>query len=370
MSSSLSRFKRESFENVSPQNGASKVSRAVLVAGGAGFIGSCFAHQRLATTDDIIITLDKLTYAGIRESLPPTSSRHHFVQGDIGDIDLVRELLERFRPEQIVNFAAESHVDRSIHGPRDFIDTNVLKTFDLMDTVLRWWMQLSEGSRKYFRFLQVSTDEVYGSAAEGVSFHENSPYDPSSPYSASKAASDHIARSLYRTYGFPSLLTNCSNNFGPRQFPEKLIPLMLLNALEGNRLPVYGDGCQIRDWLYVEDHCRALDVILAHGHVGDRYNISGNCERTNLEVVHLICDLLDTIVGPQNGSRRRTLIEFVDDRPGHDRRYSVDCSKLQRELGWTPMESLESALPKTIVWYTENQNWLDAASTRNALGNG
>ncbi|WP_199193320.1 dTDP-glucose 4,6-dehydratase [Blastopirellula marina] len=332
--------------------------KTILVTGGAGFIGGCFVRQMLDRTGYRVITLDKLTYAGIRESIPSDSDRHVFAQGDIGDTGLVHQLLAKYEPFAVVNFAAESHVDRSIDGPRQFVETNVLKTFDLLHTTHQWWKGLTDDVKAKFRFLHVSTDEVYGSADDGGKFTETTPYSPNSPYSASKAASDFFVRAMQHTYGFPTLTTNCSNNYGPYQFPEKLIPLMILNALSGKPLPVYGDGKNIRDWLYVEDHCTAIATVLEKGRLGETYNVGGNSERTNLDIVHTICDSLDAISPMEDGSSRRNLIKFVTDRPGHDRRYAIDCSKLTSELGWEPQETLETGMSKTIRWYLDNPEWL------------
>jgi len=340
--------------------------KSILVTGGAGFIGGCFVRRLVDASTYRIVTLDKLTYAGVRESIPPKSDRHIFVHGDIGDTKLVGELLDAYEPEAIVNFAAESHVDRSIDGPRLFVETNVLKTFDLLNTTLNWWRELSDFKRSAFRFLHVSTDEVYGSASDGKLFLEDSPYQPNSPYAASKAAADFFVRAMHRTYGLPALTTNCSNNYGPFQFPEKLIPLMIYNALEGRPLPVYGDGLNIRDWLYVEDHCRAIEAVLERGLVGETYNIGGNCERTNLDIVYTICDSLDQLRPRANRESRRSLIRFVSDRPGHDRRYAIDSTKISTELGWSAEESLESGMRKTIRWYLDHPEWIDLTQKRHS----
>lgn len=334
---------------------------SILVTGGAGFIGSNFVRQWLAEESSPLVNLDKLTYAGNLDSLAGVleNPRHAFVEGDIGDGLLVSELLAEHRPRAVVHFAAESHVDRSIDGPATFVETNVLGTFRILEASRRYWAELPEPRRSRFRFLHVSTDEVYGSLGAMGKFTEQTPYAPNSPYSASKAAADHFARAYRHTYGLPVLVTNCSNNYGPYQFPEKLIPLMVLNALEGKPLPVYGDGQQIRDWLYVEDHCRALRAVLDRGGVGEVYNIGGNCERTNLEVVRAICTLVDELRGESRESRVDGLICFVADRPGHDRRYAIDSGKIQRELGWQPRETFESGLRRTVQWYLDQQSWVE-----------
>ncbi|MBW1927334.1 MAG: dTDP-glucose 4,6-dehydratase, partial [Deltaproteobacteria bacterium] len=284
--------------------------------------------------------------------------------GNIGDRKLVRDMLEEYRPHAILNFAAESHVDRSIDGPEDFIQTNILGTFHLLEETRRYWGGLSSDEKRDFRFLHVSTDEVYGSLGqEDPAFKEDTPYAPNSPYSASKAASDHLVRAYHHTYGLPVLTTNCSNNYGPRQFPEKLIPLVILNATKGKRLPIYGDGLNIRDWLYVEDHCEALEVVLEKGRVGQTYNIGGKCEKTNLDLVRTVCRLLDEMLPESLYKPHESLITFVKDRPGHDRRYAIDCSKIERELGWYPKESLETGLRKTIEWYLGNPEWIKSVQT-------
>ena len=338
--------------------------KTILVTGGAGFIGGCFVRQMLGLSNYRVITLDKLTYAGVRESIPEDSDSHVFVHGDIGDVELIKKLLAEYSPSAVVNFAAESHVDRSIDGPREFVETNVLKTFDLLNTTYHWWKDLEADTKDSFRFLHVSTDEVYGSADDGSKFKETTPYAPNSPYSASKAASDFFVRAMQHTFGFPTLTTNCSNNYGPYQFPEKLIPLMVLNALAGKPLPVYGDGMNIRDWLYVEDHCSAIATVLEKGRVGETYNVGGNSERTNIDIVHIICDSLDAITPLESGKSRRELITFVKDRPGHDRRYAIDCSKLSSELGWEPQETLETGMEKTIRWYLDNTDWLEVVKAK------
>ncbi|MEW6663479.1 MAG: dTDP-glucose 4,6-dehydratase [Bacillota bacterium] len=330
-----------------------------LLTGGAGFIGSNFVRHLLGLDGVRIINLDKLTYAGNLESLAGVmdNPRHVFIQGDIGDRALVGELLAKYRPVAVVNLAAESHVDRSIDGPGEFIQTNIVGTFELLEAVRGYWQGLKGEDREGFRFLHISTDEVYGSLGPGGYFTEDSPYDPSSPYSASKAASDHLVRAYYRTYGLPAMITNCSNNYGPCQFPEKLIPLMVIKAIKGEALPVYGDGQNVRDWLYVEDHCRALELVLERGKPGASYNIGGNQEMTNLAVVGSICVLLDAMRPRPDGRRYREQIAFVKDRPGHDQRYAIDASKMKRELGWQPVERFASGLRKTVRWYLDNETW-------------
>lgn len=334
--------------------------RTFLVTGGAGFIGSCFVRQLLTDTDNRVVNLDILTYAGNPESIPnPDSQRYELVVGDIGDADLVSSLLEKHQPDYIVNFAAESHVDRSIDGPEAFINTNVLGTFRLLDATHKWWKTLADDARQAFRFLHVSTDEVYGSLGDEGAFLETTPYAPNSPYSASKAASDHLVRAWHHTFGMPVLTTNCSNNYGPYQFPEKLIPLISINAMAGKPLPIYGDGLNVRDWLFVDDHCSAIRAVLAGGRVGEVYNVGGNSERTNLVVVHTLCDLLDELKPREDGQSYREQITFVTDRPGHDRRYAIDCSKLMNELGWKPTESFETGMRKTMEWYLANSEWVE-----------
>ena len=333
----------------------------ILVTGGAGFIGTNFVLDWVREAGSPVVNLDKLSYAGNMESLAPLAAdpRHIFVQGDIGDGSLVAGLLETHRPRAVVNFAAESHVDRSIHGPRDFIQTNIVGTFEMLESVRGYWNALDENARNAFRFLHVSTDEVYGSLKKGdPAFTELNRYEPNSPYSASKAASDHLVRAYHHTYGLPVLTTNCSNNYGPLQFPEKLIPLMIVNALAGKPLPVYGDGQQIRDWLYVGDHCSAIRRVLEAGSVGEVYNIGGWNEKPNIEIVHTVCDLLDGIRPRADGQSYRTQITTVTDRPGHDRRYAIDAGKIERELGWRPAETFETGIRKTVRWYLENQPWV------------
>jgi dTDP-glucose 4,6-dehydratase len=331
-----------------------------LVTGGAGFIGSNFVSQCLAEEEHLrIINVDKLTYAGNHESLTAVTGNpnHLFVHGDIGNQDLINELLSKYRPCAIVNFAAESHVDRSIDGPAEFIQTNLVGTFRLLEAARFYLHGLNADNRWRFRFLHVSTDEVYGSLGATGRFTEEDPYRPTSPYSASKAASDHLVRAWNHTYGLPVLITNCSNNYGPYQFPEKLFPLMILKALAGEPLPVYGDGQNVRDWLYVEDHCRGIRAVLRRGRPGETYNIGGHSEKTNLEVVRAICSLLDELVPASPAVPHASLITFVQDRPGHDRRYAIDPTKIERELGWAAKETFETGLRKTILWYLGNQQW-------------
>ncbi len=332
----------------------------ILVTGGAGFIGSNFVLDWIGATGEAVLNLDKLTYAGNLANLAGLAGdeRHRFVRGDIGDRALLDRLLAEHRPRAVVHFAAESHVDRSIHGPAPFIATNVVGTFELLEAARGHWQSLEPAARSAFRFLHVSTDEVYGSLGESdPPFTESTPYAPSSPYSASKAASDHLVRAYHHTYGFPAVTTNCSNNYGPYQFPEKLVPLVISNALEGRALPVYGDGRQVRDWLHVADHCEAIRVALEAGRPGETYNIGGNAERRNLDVVHGICDALQQ-ERPRPGGYR-SLIEFVADRPGHDRRYAMDIGKIRRELGWAPRETFESGLAKTVRWYLGHGDWVE-----------
>jgi dTDP-glucose 4,6-dehydratase len=333
----------------------------ILVTGGAGFIGSNFVLDWLAHADEAIVNLDLLTYAGNLENLASLAGNpgHRFVKGDIADFDLVSGLLAADRPRAIVNFAAESHVDRSIHGPEDFIQTNIVGTFRLLEAVRAYWNGLDEAGKVAFRFLHVSTDEVYGSLQIGEpAFREDRRYEPNSPYSASKAASDHLVRAYHHTYGLPVLTTNCSNNYGPYHFPEKLIPLVIHNALAGQPLPIYGDGQQIRDWLYVKDHCSAIRSVLEAGRVGETYNIGGCNEKPNLEVVHTLCALLDELKPRADGKPYQEQITYVKDRPGHDRRYAIDAAKIARELGWTPAETFESGMRKTVQWYLGNQDWV------------
>jgi dTDP-glucose 4,6-dehydratase len=335
----------------------------ILVTGGAGFIGSNFVLDWLAQSDEKIVNLDKLTYAGNLQnlSLLADDSRHVFVRGDIGDIDLVSQLLTQYQPRAIINFAAESHVDRSIYGPEDFVQTNILGTFRLLEAVRVYWNGLEAAAKQSFRFLHVSTDEVYGSLNQNESaFTEEHRYEPNSPYSASKASSDHLVRAYHHTYGLPVLTTNCSNNYGPFQFPEKLIPLMIVNALAGKSLPVYGDGLQVRDWLYVADHCTAIRRVLEAGNPGETYNIGGWNEKPNIEIVQTICSLLEELYP---GSTFHNLITYVKDRPGHDRRYAINAMKIERELNWKPAETFETGIRKTIQWYLNNQRWIADVQT-------
>ncbi len=339
----------------------------ILVTGGAGFIGGNFVLDWLANSAaEGVVNLDKITYAGNLATLKSleNDSRHVFVQGDIGDYELVLSLLKKHQIRAVVNFAAESHVDRSIHGPGDFIQTNVVGTFNLLEAVRAYWSDLSDSDKTEFRFLHVSTDEVYGSLSPtDPAFSETNPYEPNSPYSASKAASDHLVRAWHHTYGLPVLTTNCSNNYGPYHFPEKLIPLVILNALAGKPLPIYGDGQQIRDWLYVKDHCSAIRRVLEAGKLGETYNVGGWNEKPNLDVVYTICSVLDQLrpkagaAGAEN--KYASQITYVKDRPGHDRRYAIDASKLERELGWKPSETFETGIQKTVQWYLDNQEWTE-----------
>ncbi|RYF02307.1 MAG: dTDP-glucose 4,6-dehydratase [Comamonadaceae bacterium] len=333
----------------------------ILVTGGAGFIGANFVLDWLASGDEPVINLDKLTYAGNLETLASLNgdARHHFVQGDIGDSALVARLLAEHRPRAVVNFAAESHVDRSIHGPEDFIQTNVLGTFRLLEAVRAYWSTLAAQEQSAFRFLHVSTDEVYGSLSKtDPAFTEDNTFEPNSPYSASKAASDHLVRAWHHTYGLPVLTTNCSNNYGPYHFPEKLIPLMIVNALAGKPLPVYGDGMQIRDWLYVKDHCSAIRRVLEAGRLGETYNVGGWNEKPNIDIVHTVCALLDELSPRADGQPYKQQITYVTDRPGHDRRYAIDARKLERELGWKPAETFDTGIRKTVQWYLSNAEWV------------
>jgi dTDP-glucose 4,6-dehydratase len=345
-----------------------------LVTGGAGFIGSCFVRQAVQERCARIVNLDKLTYAGNLQSLAPVGAAgqgnplHLFIQGDIGDSERIGQLLRTYHPSAVINFAAESHVDRSIDGPRQFLLTNVVGTFDLLAATRAYWETLSGSARDSFRFLHVSTDEVYGSLGPTGLFTETTAYSPNSPYSASKAASDHFVRAFHHTYGLPVLTTNCSNNYGPYQFPEKLIPLMILNARSGKPLPVYGDGGNTRDWLFVEDHCAAIRTVLAGGHPGEVYNIGGNCERTNLQVVRAICAAVDRLCpGLAHGSCDK-LITFVKDRPGHDRRYAIDAGKIRRELGWQPSVTFEEGLERTVAWYLANPVWVEGVTSGSYRG--
>ncbi len=346
----------------------------ILITGGAGFIGSNLVHHCLEGEEFKLINLDKLTYAGNLESLLSVQDnlRHVFVKGDICDGGLLKDLFQKYQPQAVMHLAAESHVDRSIDGPGEFIQTNMVGTFQLLEAARGYWSTLAEEKKQSFRLLHISTDEVYGSLGNEGYFTEESRYQPSSPYSASKASSDHIVRAYYHTYGLPTMITNCSNNYGPRQFPEKLIPLVILNALEGKNLPVYGDGQNVRDWLYVEDHCRALLTVLAHGKPGETYNIGGNHEKSNLEVVQTVCKLLDELNPRPDGKPYREQIVFVKDRPGHDFRYAIDASKIQQQLGWQPAENFESGLRRTVEWYLNNREWCahvqDGSYKRERLG--
>lgn len=338
----------------------------ILVTGGAGFIGSNFVLDWLAQSDEPVLNLDKLTYAGNLDNLASLQDdvRHVFVQGDIGDKALVGKLLETHQPRAIINFAAESHVDRSISGPDDFIQTNIVATFNLLECTRAYWQSLAEDQKSAFRFLHVSTDEVYGSLGpDAPAFTETHPYEPNSPYSASKAASDHLVRAYQHTYGLPTLTTNCSNNYGPYHFPEKLIPLMIVNALADKPLPVYGDGLQIRDWLYVKDHCSAIRRVLEAGKVGETYNVGGWNEKANIDIVHQLCQLLDELQPRTDGKSYATQITYVKDRPGHDRRYAIDASKIANELGWKPQETFETGIHKTVRWYLDNIRWVDNVQT-------
>jgi dTDP-glucose 4,6-dehydratase len=333
----------------------------LLITGAAGFIGANFVLDWLAQSDEIVVNLDKLTYAGNLESLASLQgdTRHVFVQGDIGDGALVARLLAEHWPRAVLNFAAESHVDRSIHSPEDFIQTNITGTFRLLEAVRAYWGALPDGDKAPFRFLHVSTDEVYGSLGkDDPAFTETHRYEPNSPYSASKAASDHLVRAYHHTYGLPVLTTNCSNNYGPYHFPEKLIPLMIVNALAGKALPVYGDGMQVRDWLYVKDHCSAIRRVLEAGQPGEVYNVGGWNEKPNIEIVNTVCALLDELCPRPDGSRYSAQISYVKDRPGHDRRYAIDASKIERELGWKPAETFASGIRKTVQWYLANPDWV------------
>jgi dTDP-glucose 4,6-dehydratase len=336
---------------------------AILVTGAAGFIGSNFVLDWFLNHDEKIISLDLLTYAGNLSNLSSLNAKsaHYFVKGDIGDRTLVSKLLKENQVRAILNFAAESHVDRSIEGPGEFIKTNIVGTYNLLESAREYWNKLDQANKNKFRFLHVSTDEVFGSLEmHDPPFSESNPYKPNSPYSASKASSDHLIRAWFYTYQLPVITTNCSNNYGPFHFPEKLIPLCILNALNGKPLPIYGNGQQIRDWLYVKDHCSAIREVLAKGKVGETFNIGGWNEKSNLDVVNLLCDILDKLKPNKNGSSYKEQITFVKDRPGHDRRYAIDASKIERELKWKPQETFESGLLKTVSWYLENQNWCNS----------
>jgi dTDP-glucose 4,6-dehydratase len=340
------------------------MNRHILVTGGAGFIGSNFVLRWLGTSQDAVVNLDLLSYAGNAQNLSSLEgdSRHTLVRGDICDAGLVRDLFETYQPRAVVHFAAESHVDRSITGPAAFMRTNIDGTFQLLEQARSYWNALSPEEQQQFRFLHVSTDEVYGTLGpEDPAFSEETPYAPNSPYAASKAGSDHLARAWFHTYGLPVLTTNCSNNYGPYQFPEKLIPLMILHALEEKPLPVYGDGQNVRDWLYVTDHCDAIRAVLERGRLGETYNVGGNSERKNIDIVTQICDVVDELRPAQRP--RRELIRFVTDRPGHDRRYAINASKIRNELGWSPSVQVEEGLRRTIAWYLENLGWVDSVRT-------
>ena len=333
----------------------------IFVTGGAGFIGANFVLDWLPQIDEPIVNIDQLTYAGNLESLASlqNDSRHIFVQGDIGDVGLITELIKKYQPRAVINFAAESHVDRSIHGPEAFVQTNVVGTFHLLEAARAYWNKLGGKNKENFRFLHVSTDEVYGSLTKNdPAFSETNRYEPNSPYSASKAASDHFVRSYHHTYGLPVLTTNCSNNYGPYHFPEKLIPLMIVNALAGKSLPIYGDGQQIRDWLYVKDHCSAIRLVLEAGSIGETYNVGGWNEKPNIEIVHTVCALLDELRPRADNKSYSEQITFVTDRLGHDRRYAIDARKIESELGWTPAETFETGIRKTVEWYLDNQQWV------------
>ncbi|MCU7959601.1 MAG: dTDP-glucose 4,6-dehydratase [gamma proteobacterium symbiont of Bathyaustriella thionipta] len=348
--------------------------KTLLVTGGAGFIGGNFVRRVLQTRDVRIINLDALTYAGNLQSLADLDSneQHIFVQGDIADSKLLHSLFAQYQPQAVVNFAAESHVDRSIDGPEEFLQTNVLGTFHLLEAARAHWLELQGMDKEAFRFLHVSTDEVYGSLGDSGLFSEKTPYAPNSPYSASKAASDHFVRAWHHTYGLPVLTTNCSNNYGPYQFPEKLIPLFILNALDGKPLPIYGDGSQVRDWLYVSDHCDGISTVLEKGRIGEVYNIGGHNEKTNLEVIDTLCALLDELVPESKHRPHAQLKTYVNDRPGHDQRYAIDAGKIGRELGWQPQETFVSGLRKTVQWYLANLEWCrnvtDGSYRRERLG--
>ena len=333
----------------------------ILVTGGAGFIGSNFVLDWLANSDEPVLNLDKLTYAGNLQNLAALQgdSRHVFVQGDIGDADLLARLLHEHQPRAVLNFAAESHVDRSILGPDEFIQTNIVGTFRLLEAVRKYWGALAVNDQSGFRFLHVSTDEVYGSLSRtDPAFTETHRYEPNSPYSASKAASDHLVRAYHHTYGLPVLTTNCSNNYGPLHFPEKLIPLMIVNALAGKPLPVYGDGMQVRDWLYVTDHCSAIRRVLEAGRLGEVYNVGGWNEKPNIDIVHTVCGLLNELRPRPDGKSYGEQITYVTDRPGHDRRYAIDAGKIERELGWKPAETFDTGIRKTVLWYLDNPDWV------------
>lgn len=353
------------------------MSKTIFITGGAGFIGSALVRHIINNTNDTVVNFDKLTYAGNLESLKSieNSERYHFVKGDICDFGMVTETLERYQPDYIMHLAAESHVDRSIDGPGEFIQTNIVGTYALLECAKSYYLGLAEDKKAGFRFHHISTDEVYGDLGETGLFTEETPYEPSSPYSASKASSDHLVRAWYRTFGLPVVVTNCSNNYGSFHFPEKLIPLMILNALEGKPLPVYGDGKQVRDWLYVDDHARALYKVVTEGKLGETYNIGGFNEKQNIEVVNTICAILNELVDnkPEGINDFTSLVTYVKDRPGHDVRYAIDASKINRELGWKPEETFETGIRKTVQWYLDNQQWCqnvqDGSYQRERLGN-
>jgi dTDP-glucose 4,6-dehydratase len=346
----------------------------ILVTGAAGFIGANFVLDWFAQSDEPVVNLDKLTYAGNPENLASLKDQagHVFVKGDIGDRELVERLLKEHQPRAVVNFAAESHVDRSIHGPEDFIQTNVVGTFHLLEAVRAYWAGLEGDAKSAFRFLHVSTDEVYGTLGPtDAPFTETTPYTPNSPYSATKAASDHLVRAYHHTYGMPVVTTNCSNNYGPYHFPEKLIPLIIVNALAGKPLPVYGDGMQVRDWLYVKDHCSAIRRVLEAGRLGETYNVGGWNEKPNIDIVKTVCALLDEMRPKEDGSAYITQVTYVKDRPGHDRRYAIDASKIHRELGWKPAETFDTGIRKTVQWYLDNADWVahvQSGDYRNWIG--
>ena len=334
--------------------------KTYFITGGCGFIGSNFIHHLIENKlAGEIINLDKMTYAGSKENLSTIDDNdyYHFIEGDIANKQVVRSILEKYKPDIIINFAAESHVDRSIDGPVEFIQTNVVGTLNLLHESNKWLKNMNSGIKESFRFIHISTDEVYGSLGKSGKFLESTPYDPSSPYSASKASSDHLARSWYRTYDFPVLITNCSNNYGPYQFPEKLIPLMIINALENEDLPIYGNGLNVRDWLYVDDHCRAIQTVIEKGRLGETYNVGGDNEITNIKIVKTICTILDKEKPLHNGKLYSEQITFVPDRPGHDFRYAIDAKKIKQELGWKPKESFETGIKKTVLWFIENRDW-------------
>ena len=338
----------------------------ILVTGGAGFVGANFVLRMLNSNQVNLVNLDKLTYAGNLQTLAPIAgnANYRFYQGDIGDRDLLNNLLKQYQPKAVINFAAESHVDRSIRGPSEFIQTNIVGTFNLLESVRAYFEDLDVETKNKFRFLHVSTDEVYGTLDKtDPPFSEANPYEPNSPYAASKAASDHLVRAWFHTYGLPVLTTNCSNNYGPYQFPEKLIPLVMHNALKGKQLPVYGDGLQIRDWLYVEDHCDAIWTVLEKGRLGETYNIGGNNEKTNISVVQTICSILDQLKPREDQKSYAEQISFVKDRPGHDRRYAINASKIANELGWRPKETFETGIEKTIQWYLDHQDWIEGVTS-------